>query len=276
MAEYLELGYGQVALAALLIIINAGLSIALQLGLEKSLLVASVRTVVQLVLVGLVLKWVFDVDQWYIVMALGMLMTIIAGVTAASRNQRRYRGIWMNTIISVWASSWLVTAFALFVVMQGIEKWYQPQYAIPLLGMVLGNTLNGISLGLNTFTETLVARRDQVESLLAHGATRMEAARESIQHAIRTGMIPIINSMMVVGIVSLPGMMTGQLVSGMDPLQAVKYQIVIMFLIASATALGTVGVVLLSFLKMFNPDHQFMFHSLTKPAGGTGRPFQNR
>ncbi len=258
MNGYVELTYWQVALAALLIVINAAISLALRLRMEKSLLIASLRTVVQLILVGLVLEWVFRLDRWYVVMGLGCLMTLIAGLTAASRNERRYPGIWLNTIVSVWASAWIVTAFALFAVMQGIDKWYQPQYAIPLLGMVLGNTLNGISVGLNTFTEALVTRRDQVESLLALGATRWEAARGTAQHAIRTGMTPIINSMMVVGIVSLPGMMTGQLVSGMAPIQAVKYQIVIMFLIASATALGTVGVVMLSFLKLFNRDHQFL------------------
>jgi putative ABC transport system permease protein len=258
MDGYVELSYFQVALAALLIVVNGVISIALRLRLERSLLLASLRTIVQLLLVGLILEWVFRLDRWYVVMGVALVMTLIAGVTAASRNERRYPGIWLNTIISVWASAWIVTAFALFAVIQGIDKWYQPQYAIPLLGMVLGNTLNGISVGLNTFTETLVTRRDQVEALLAIGATRWEAARGPVQHAVRTGMIPIINSMMVVGIVSLPGMMTGQLVSGMAPIQAVKYQIVIMFLIASATALGTVGVVLLSFQRLFNSDHQFL------------------
>ncbi len=184
--------------------------------------------------------------------------TLTAGLTAASRNQRRYPGIWINTVISVWASAWIVTSFALFAVMRGIDHWYQPQYAIPLLGMVLGNTLNGISVGLNSFTEALVTRREQVESLLALGATRWEAALSPMQHGIRTGMIPIINSMMVVGIVSLPGMMTGQIIAGMPPIQAVKYQVVVMFLIASATALGTVSVVLLSFFRLFNVDHQFL------------------
>ena len=134
---------------------------------------------------------------------------------------------------------------------------YQPQYAIPLLGMVLGNTLNGISVGLNTFTEALFTRRTHVESLLASGATRAEAAAEPLRDAVRTGMIPIVNSMMIVGLVSLPGMMTGQLISGMDPVSAVKYQIVIMFLIAGATALGTIGVVWLSYRRLFNQRHQF-------------------
>jgi len=124
--------------------------------------------------------------------------------------------------------------------------------------MVLGNILNGITLGLNSFTESLVNRRDYIESMLSAGATRWEAALEPIRDAIRTGMTPILNAMMIVGLVSLPGMMTGQLVSGMDPMQTVKYQIVIMFLIAAATALGTVGVVVLTFLKLFNKDHQFL------------------
>ena len=256
--NYLEISFWHVAAAALLILTNAGISLALKLNLEKTLLIASIRTVVQLLLVGLVLEWVFRFDRWYVVVLLGCVMTLIAGITAATRGKRRYSGIWLNCIVSIWASAWLVTAFALFIVFEGTEKWYQPQYAIPLLGMVLGNILNGITLGLNTFTEALVTRRDYVESMLSAGATRWEAAREPIRDAMTTGMTPIINAMMIVGLVSLPGMMTGQLVSGMEPLHAVKYQIVIMFLIASATALGTVGVVVLTFLKLFNTDHQFL------------------
>jgi putative ABC transport system permease protein len=263
MREYIELAYWQVALAALLIVINGAISVALQLRMEKLLVIASLRTIAQLLLVGLVLDWVFGLNRWYVIIALAILMTSVAGVTAVGRSDRRYPGIWLNTIFSVWASAWLVTSFALVVVIQGADTWRQPQYVIPLLGMVLGNTLNGISIGLNSFTETIVSRQDRIECLLALGATRWEAAREPIQHAVRTGMIPIINSMMVVGIVSLPGMMTGQLVTGMDPAQAVKYQIVIMFLVASATALGTVGVVLLSFLRLFGPAHQFHRERLT-------------
>lgn len=267
MNGYVELSYLQVGLASLLIMVNGAISIGLRLQMERSLFLASLRTVAQLFLIGLVLEWVFRLDHWYIVLGIGGLMTLIAGLTAASRNERRYPGIWLNTVISVWASAWIVTAFALFAVVRGSATWYEPQYSIPLLGMVLGNTLNGISVGLNTFTEALVTRREQVESLLALGATRWEAARVPVQHAVRTGMTPIINSMMVVGIVSLPGMMTGQLISGTPPMEAVKYQIVIMFLIASATALGTVGVVLLSFLQLFDVNHRFLLSriALKKP-----------
>ena len=111
--SYIELTYTQVGLAALLILVNGGISIVLRLGMERTLAWASVRTVFQLVLIGLVLEWVFQIDRWYIVVGLLSLMTLIAGITAGQRNQRRFPGIWFNTIVSVWASSWLVTAYAL-------------------------------------------------------------------------------------------------------------------------------------------------------------------
>ena len=257
---YLELSYLQVGLAALLILINGGISVLLGLGLGRRLLIAAACTVVQLFLIGLVLEWVFRVDRWYIVLALMLLMTLIAGGAAARRAHVRYPGIGLCSVVSVWASSWLMGALALFVIAR-VRPWYAPQYAIPLLGMILGNTLNGISLGLDRLGGDLAARRLHVESLLALGATRWEAARGPIRQAVRTGLIPIINAMTVVGIVSLPGMMTGQLLAGISPLQAVKYQIVIMFLIASGTALGTVSVVLLSYRRLFNDRHQFL-HAL--------------
>ena len=258
MGMYLELTYVQVGLAALLILINGAISVALRLGMERSLLMASVRTIFQLLLIGFVLEWVFHVERWYVVVGILVVMTLIAGVTAVQRNHRRYPGIWLDTIISIWVSSWAITAFALLAVMSGIDNWYDPQYAIPLMGMVLGNTLNGISVGLSTFTETAFTRHDEIDTLLALGATRWEACQAPMRHALRTGMTPIINSMMVVGVVSLPGMMTGQILSGAAPEQAVKYQIVIMFLIASATALGTTGAVLMSFRRLFNTQHQFL------------------
>jgi putative ABC transport system permease protein len=178
-------------------------------------------------------------------------------VAAIRRTHVRYPGIWLRSVASVWASSWLMAALAIGVILR-VRPWYEPQYAIPLLGMILGNTLNGVSLGLDRLGGELTGRRDQVESLLALGASRWEAARGPIRQAVRTGLIPTINAMMVVGIVSLPGMMTGQLLAGTSPVEAVKYQVVIMFLIASGTALGTVSVVLLSYRRLFNDNHQFL------------------
>ncbi len=260
--EYLELTAVQVALAASLIFVNGAVSVLLRLGMTKLWLVASVRTIGQLLLIGGVLEWVFQVDRWYIVLLLMIVMTLVAGHAAVTRSERRFPGIWLNTFLCVWASSWVMAAFAVFLILRRTATWYEPQYVIPLLGMLLGNCLNGISLGLHTFTSTLVSQRAEVEALLALGASRWEAARRPVQQAVKTGLTPIMNGMMVVGIVSLPGMMTGQLLSGIPPMQAVKYQIVIMFLIATATAMGTVGVVFLAFHKLFNARHQFLYQHL--------------
>jgi putative ABC transport system permease protein len=260
---YLELSYAQVGLASLLILVNGGISMLLGLGLGRRLLVAAVATVVQLVLIGLVLQWVFGLNRWYAVVAIMLVMTLAAANAAVRRTHLRYPGIWLSSVVSAAASSWLMAAVALCVLLR-VRPWYAPHYAIPLLGMILGNALNGISLGLDRLGSELTAQRAQVEALLALGATRWEAAQGPIRQAVRTGMIPTINAMMVVGIVSLPGMMTGQLLAGVAPVEAVKYQIVIMFLISSGTSLGTVSVILFSYRRLFNADHQFLYREIVE------------
>lgn len=265
MPVYYQLSNFDICVAALLILINGFASLLLKLQLEWRLLVAALRTIGQLLLIGFVLEWIFRQDRWLVIAILMILMSAIAGIAAVRRTDRRFPGIWFNSLGAVMVSSWLVTLIALTAIFPP-SAWSQntAQYAIPLLGMILGNTLNGISLGLDRLSDHLVSNRSQVELMLSLGATRWEAARDSLRSAIRTGMIPIINSMMVVGVVSLPGMMTGQLLAGAAPLDAVRYQIVIMFLIAAGTALGTLGVVLLSYRCLFNARHQFLYERITK------------
>ncbi|MHC4403563.1 MAG: ABC transporter permease [Planctomycetota bacterium] len=252
----------QVAIAASLVAVSAAISLALRLGLERRLLLAAVRTLVQLLAVGFVLTWLFAEGRPYMVVVM-VVMTIVAGMAAVGRCDRRYRGMAADSILSIWVSAWCMVAVAVVIVVQP-RPWSLPQYWIPLLGMLLHNTLNGISLGLDRFSSELSGRRDEIETLLALGATRWEAARTPIQQAVRTGMIPTINTMMVVGLVSLPGMMTGQLLAGVRPAQAVTYQIVIMFLIAASASLGTVGVVLLGYRRLFNGDHQFLSERISR------------
>ncbi|EKD08446.1 ABC transporter permease [Limnospira platensis] len=255
--DYLSLSYGQLGASVLLIIINVALSVQLRLGLERSLAIASLRCVVQLLLVGYILEWLFALDNPWVVLAIALLMAAIAGISAVNRTSRRFAGIYWRSLLSVLVSALLITNLSVIGIIQ-VQPWYNPQYLIPLLGMILGNTLNGISLGLDRFMEGVVSNRNGIETLLALGATRWEASHKQIQTAVRTGMIPMINSMMVMGVVSLPGMMTGQILAGASPLDAVRYQIVIIFAIASASALGTLGVVILAWLALFSPSHQLL------------------
>lgn len=262
-ASYLELSYGRVAIAAALILVNALLSVALSLGIERRLLIAATRTIVQLLMVGLVLEWVFALEHWYAVAAVALVMMAVAGRAAVANVSRRYPGIWLDGVLAMGLSSWSITALALGAIVRP-DPWFLPQYSIPLLGMMLGNSLNGVSLGLERLGEELTSKRSHIDGYLALGATRWEAAADPVRAAIRTGLVPITNSMMVVGIVSLPGMMTGQLLAGTAPVEAVKYQVMIMFLIATATALGTSTVVLLAFRRLFNSSHQFLRERLTR------------
>jgi putative ABC transport system permease protein len=265
--NYQSLTATDIAIAASLILINGVLSLALRLGLERQLIWASIRTVVQLLAIGYLLGWVFEFAYWYVVLPLMCVMTLIAGVSAAGRGKRTYAGQRTDSIVSVWGSSWLITAIGLLVVIR-IRPWYEPQYAIPILGMILGNTLTGVSLGIERMMQELSSGRGNIEMILALGGSRWEAAQMATRNAVRAGMIPTLNQMSVVGIVSLPGMMTGQVLAGESPVEAVRYQIVIMFLIAASSALGTVCAVLLTYRRLFSADHRFMMHKLTLRKDG--------
>ena len=255
MTPTIALGVGDLAIAAALVLVAGLVSMGLGLGLGRRLALASLRMVVQLLLVGYVLVFVFDVGTPAAVLGMGTVMMVAAAVAAVRRPSRTYRGAALHAFVTLLVSGLTITVTVTAVVI-GIDPWYQPRYFVPLLGMVLGNSLTGISLGLDTLLDRVSEQRGRVELELGLGATAWEAARPHVREAVRRGMIPIINSMMVVGLVSIPGMMTGQILAGADPLVAVKYQIVIMFMVAAATSLGCVGVVLLALRRLFTPRHQ--------------------
>ena len=260
-SPYLVIGYGQLGLAALLMMVNFCLSIFLRIGLTRSLLIACGRMMLQLLLIGFILEWLFEQDNPLLIIAIAMGMAVIAGVSAVGRSKRKFAGMYWNSILSMLVAAALVSQISLQGIIR-VDPWYDPQYLIPIVGMVLGNILNGVSLGLDRFLEGLFTQKEQVEMLLAHGATRWEACHRQVREAIRTGMIPITNSMMVMGIVSLPGMMTGQILAGAKPIDAVRYQIVIVFMIASATALGTMCVVILAFWRLMSLEHRLCLEKI--------------
>ena len=245
MKELIQLGPLQLGIATGLIVAAGAVSLVLRLGVEKRLGVAALRTVIQLGLLGLILERVFAVRNPYVVVGLLLLMTVFAAREAVGRSSRRYKGILADAWLTMAATCFLVGGIVTQVVV-GVEPWYDPQYVIPLLGMILGNSLTGISLCLDRFMDHLETRSAEVELRIAYGATRREALAAPLKDAVRTGMIPIINSMAAAGIVSLPGMMTGQILAGSPPMQAVAYQIVVMFMIAAAVALGAMLVVVLA------------------------------
>ncbi len=252
----------QIAIATLLVVFCGVLSVLFRLRLEKQLAVASVRTIVQLLLVGFLLKYVFALHSLLLILSLALLMVGIASRAATGRSAYTYKGMTGHAFLSLAASGLLTTYLVTAVIIQ-VHPWYRPQYLVPLLGMILGNSLTSVSLTLDGLLVDVTQRRGEIEMELSHGASAWEAAHGPLQAAVRRGMVPTINSMLVVGIVSLPGMMTGQILAGNDPLQAVKYQIVVMFMLAAATALGGILIVLLAYRQLFTARHQLAERRLT-------------
>ncbi|WP_376694644.1 ABC transporter permease [Wenzhouxiangella sp. EGI_FJ10305] len=267
MSSVIDLSWWQLALAAVLVLALAGSMWLTRLGLSGSLLVSAGRTVVQLALVGLVLEALFAVGAlgWIALMALVMLL--LAGREVMARQKYRLIGGWAFGIgtVSMFVSAFTVTVLTLVVVI-GPDPWYSPQYAIPLLGMLLGNTMTGVALSLDRLTESAWRERMLIEHRLLLGETWLEAISEIRRNAMRSGMIPIINAMAAAGLVSLPGMMTGQILAGSPPALAVKYQILIMFTIAAGTGFGTMVAVSLGSRRLFDARERLRIDRL---SGGT-------
>ena len=241
----------QLALAVLLVLVPGVLSMAFGLGLLRNLAIGTVRAVVQLLAVGYLLRYVFALDTPWAVGGMLLLMSLAAARAALARQSRKPRGFTLITIVTMVVSAALVTAVVTQVILR-VDPWYAPAYLIPITGMILGNCLNGIALGLERLLADLAASRARIEAAQCLGASAWEASRDVLRGALRAAMIPTINSLMVVGIVSLPGMMTGQILAGVDPLLAVKYQIVVMLMLAAGTALGSLLLLLLAHRRCFD------------------------
>jgi putative ABC transport system permease protein len=240
-------------IAALLVLALALLSMRLKAGISRQLLVAAARTAIQLTLIGLVLKTLFANVHLVWVTLMALFMLLVAGREVMVRQKRRFRGWWGYALgtVSMFLSSFTVAVFTLVVIL-GDTPWYTPQYAIPLLGMLLGNTMNGISIAMDRLTTTAWEQREIIEARLMLGQSWDEAISAIRQQAVRSGLIPIINAMAAAGIISLPGMMTGQILAGAPPVEAVKYQILIMFLITVGTGLGTLSAVTIGSRRLFD------------------------
>jgi putative ABC transport system permease protein len=226
--------------------------------LQKDLWVGTFRTVGQLIFVGYLLEYIFYVKQWEWVLVLLLTMIAVATQTAQQRLRNiRRASLLKNLGIAIGMGS-IVTIFWVAEVVIKIHPWYHPQYLVPLGGMIIGNSMNSASLALDRFYGELSNRKPAIETLLSLGGTPAIAAQESIKSAILAAMIPNINAMMIVGIVSFPGMMTGQILAGQSPLSAVTYQIIVMFMLTCAGAITAVITTRLALGKFFNAAEQLV------------------
>lgn len=230
---------GDIAIGAVLIVLDGVLSIGLGLGLHRQLGIAAARMVVQLVLVGFILRAVFAIAAPPLTLAIVLAMVAISGWEVASRPEQRL-GRFGNYLIGATAVSIATALTSILALTTAIRPspWYDVHYAIPLAGIILGNVLNGASLALDSMLGGVVRERAAIEARLALGEPFRRAIGGLVRQSLRRALLPIINQMSAAGIITLPGIMTGQILAGMDPLEAAKYQILLMFLLSGGSALA--------------------------------------
>ncbi len=226
-----------------------------QLGLVRPLIIATTRMVLQLLALGLVLGWVFSTTSPWVVLGMAAVMLV---VSASTVNARQRSGSWLLRV-EVLITLALVVAVVMGLAVKlalGVSPWYSPQVMIPLLGMLLGNSVSGVTLAAERLDSELRQNRDLVEQRLALGATTRQAAHEAIKAAIHAALTPTINSMMIAGIVAIPGMMTGQLLQGANPTVALRYQILIYIGISGTVCLSSLLLLSLRLRHYFTPFDQ--------------------
>lgn len=235
------------------VLVVAAIAAWQRLDLQRDLLIGTVRAAVQLLAVGYVLQWVFQAESWPALLGILLVMMAVATFNAAKKG----RGI---PGVRRWVFAAIALAEVVTVGLMLVLRIIPPaaQYIIPISGMVIGNAMVNSGLLLNRLQAEVAARQGEIEVWLCLGASPRQAANHVLKAAVKASMLPSIDALKTVGLVQLPGMMTGQILAGASPVEAVKYQILIMYAIAAAAAVCSITLGVLSISSLFNRDAQLM------------------
>lgn len=254
-AKLINLEILDLALAYGLVLITIGLARLRQIGQEGQMLWASVRMVIQLFAIGYFLQLVFSIRNPLAVIAILLVMGCMSLQVIGGRIKRKmphfYRVMGTAMVIGCGGAT-----FVLCSLVVRYSPWYDPRYLIPLAGMVIGNSMNSATLAAERLAAEIRERREEVETAISLGATARQASLTSVRLAFQAALMPIMNTMAAMGIVSIPGMMTGQILSGTEPMIAVRYQIAIMCAITGAVAITSYLIVMLGYRHYFTAAHQ--------------------
>ena len=255
--DFLDITIWDVLISLGLVAIVVVVSISYRLALEKDLAIGAIRCFIQLIAAGYVLKWIFGFDKWYIVLLTLVVMTLIAGYHALRRADEPLGRSLVYAIggITIGASIVLTVTFSLVI---RVDPWYAPQYVVPLGGMMINGAMNGVSVGMLSLKNAARDNREYLDSALALGVKGEVAAQKFYRQAIKTALIPTINGLMTVGIVQMPGIMSGSIIAGVDPTQAVLYQIVVMYALAAAQCLAVIVGLRFYVRSFFNKAQQLV------------------
>lgn len=240
-------------IASLLVIVSLLFSYFQKLRLEKETMISVVRAVVQLIAVGYLLEFIFGLNNPAFTTLLVLIMMFNAAYNASKRGKGIKNGL-LISFVSIAAGAGLTLCV---LVLSGAIR-YQPNQIVPISGMIISNAMVALGLCYRQLSADFKSRRDEVETKLSLGADVLPSSVEIIRDSIRTGMLPTIDSAKTLGIVSLPGMMTGLILAGTSPVQAIRYQIMVTFMLLSTTAISSFMACYLSYRGFFNDRKQLI------------------
>lgn len=245
--------YISLSLTLIFVFIPLLLSKTLKLGLEKDTILATIRSIIQLLAVGYILKFVFDTQSYMYIFLMVALMIVVATLNARKKG-KGIKGI-------TWKIA--LTLIVIEFVTQGVLLGFTivpatAQYIIPISGMMIGNSMVLSILFLNRFTAEITSHQNEIELILSLGGTPKQAIHRQLINAVKASMIPTIESQKTIGLVQLPGMMSGQIIGGADPIQAVQFQLLIIFALLTTATLSSIMIGFLSYPALFNERMQLL------------------
>jgi putative ABC transport system permease protein len=250
-AGTISISLGEVAGSLALIAVAIAVSFWRRAELERDIAVAVVRSFVQLTAVGYVIQAIFDSDSLLLVAAL-LAGMVAFGTWTANGRARAVPGatgpIALALAVSAVVTLGLVLALGVFKA--------EPRYLVPVGGMVIGNSMTAVAVALNRLADEMHEGRRQIEAMLALGATSFQAARATVARSLRSGMIPLIDSTKTTGIVFFPGTMVGMLVAGAEPVDAVRLQVILLWVLLGAVSVSALIAVSLGYRGFFTDAHQ--------------------
>lgn len=253
-----EISILQLALSFVFIIVLLIISKAKKLSNQNLIILASLRMTIQLIITGYLLKYILKSDSPWITLLILTIMEAFAIFNVYKRSN--VKSIKLKNLIAIcFIGSSLVSIFYYIIIVVAVKPWYDPRYFITICGMLIGNTMTGMSLAINSYKNSFKDQRDLIESALMLGAKPKDAVSKISSDAFNSAILPTLNSMLGMGIVLLPGMMTGQILSGTDPINAIFYQITIMIAIVGTVGITTSIFTSLACKAFFNKREQILF-----------------
>ncbi|WP_075180947.1 iron export ABC transporter permease subunit FetB [Pantoea sp. 1.19] len=244
---------GSLLLSLALVLIALAVSQREKLGLGKDILIGVGRAVVQLILVGFVLKYIFQLDNTWLTLSMVLFICVNAAANARKRSQNSEYALYIAfTAITV-----STTLTLLILVFSGAIA-FVPMQVIPITGMIAGNAMVAVGLCYNNLIQRFADNRAKIEEMLSLGASPRLAAGSILRDSVRAAMIPTIDGAKTVGLVSLPGMMSGLIFAGIDPVKAIKYQIMVTFMLLGTASIATIIAGYLASGRFFNAREQLI------------------